>query len=830
MPAATDDAADHDALLAELTLGEKCRLLGGASTWRTHAVERLGIPALKMTDGPNGARGESQGARRTRGVAVPVGIALGATWDPELLAEVGELLGREAVRKGAHVLLAPTVNLQRTPVGGRVFECLSEDPELSAQLAAALVRGVQANDVAVTVKHLVANDTERDRMSVDVRVEPRALHELYLRPFEAAVVDGGAWGVMSAYNRLEGEFCAGNRDLLTGVLVERWGFDGFVVSDWLGAHDTVPSATAGLTVPMPGPGTIYGEPLQRAVEAGEVDEATVDELVRRLLRLVDRTRARERSADRPEQTVDDPAERALCRRAAAAGTVLVRNEGGVLPLAADGPARIAVVGPNAAEPRTMGGGSASLASLPTRSLLAALTARVDAEVVHEPGVRIDKMAPLVGRRALRTPDGAEGLRIEYVDGLDLDGEAAVTDVVHESAARFFGSTPDGVDPERFVARLVGSFVPEVDGPHELGLVVTGNARLRVDGEVVVDDPDRSLPRSDAFFGLGSEEQLVTVEATAGEAIQLEVATTCWMGFGAVRLGVRRPDPADLLERAVAAAAEADVAVVVAGTNDEWETEGHDRDTIHLPGDQDELIARVAAANPRTVVVVNAGSPVAMPWLSDVAAVVVPFFGGMEMGDAVVDVLLGEVDPGGRLPVTYPVRLEDTPSWEHYLPVDGVQTYGEGLLMGYRGFEAAGTVPLLPFGHGLSYGAVAWGMPEQSTRSIGAEELADGGEVVVTVPVACEGDRPGTEVVQGYVAAVDPVVERPPKELRAFAKVELSPGEQADAVLRFGHVAFRRFDPDADGGRGDWVVDPGTYELVLGSSSADERVRLSVELT
>lgn len=817
-----------EAWLAALTRDEKCRLLGGASTWRTHAIERVGVPALKMSDGPNGVRGESRGSRRTPGVAVPVGIALGASWDPDLVGRVGELLGREAVRKGVHVLLAPTVNLHRTPIGGRTFECMSEDPELTAVLATALVRGVQSHDVAVTVKHFVANDTERERMTVDVRVDEAALRELYLRPFEAAVVDGGAWGVMSAYNRLGGEHCAQHRRLLTEILRDEWGFDGFVVSDWHGAHDTVAAARAGLDVPMPGPHTIYGDRLAAAVERGEVDEATLDALVRDVLVLIERTRAVERPADRPEASVDDPAERALCREAAAAGTVLVRNEGGVLPLEVTAGMTVAVLGPNADDTRTMGGGSSSLQPLSQRSLLQALSARLGAlgaTVVHEPGVRIDRLAPVVRRHQLRDPDGIPGLRLEYANGgLDADGQlgdVVATASLGSSMAVMFGSVPDGVDPETYSVRLVGSYVPEQSGVHQFGVVLTGPGRVRLGGEIVVDDLAMALPRGDSFFGFGSEEQLVEVELGAGEPVTLEAVMTGYLGFSSLRLGVRPPEPGDRLQRAVDAAADADVAIVVVGTTDEWETEGEDRTTIALPGEQDELVGRVAAVNPRTVVVVNAGAPVAMPWLDDVAAVLIPFFGGMEMADAVTDVLLGVTDPGGRLPVTYPVRLEDAPAWRHYRPVDGVQTYGEGLLIGYRGHQRSGVAPLLPFGHGLSYGRIEWGAARLSAADVTAGE-----ELTVEVPLHNVGERSGTEVVQAYLAPLDVPDDRPLQTLAAWAKVRLDPKASTTARVTIGPHAFRRWDTET----ARWVVPTGEYDLVLGASAVDERQRLRLRVT
>lgn len=801
----------------ELTLEEKCRLLGGASTWRTHAIERAGIPALKLSDGPNGVRGDGVGTRSTPGLVIPVGIALGATWNVDLVRDLADVLGREAERKGAHVLLAPTVNLQRTPVGGRVFECLSEDPELTARLAVAYVRAVQEHDVAVTVKHFVVNDTEVERMTVDVHVDDAALRELYLRPFEAAVTEGGAWGVMSAYNKLRGEHCADNRWLLTEVLREEWGFDGFVVSDWYGSHDTVASAHAGLTVPMPGPRTIYGDALERAVNAGTVEEATVDRLVNQVITLATRTKAAERSSERAEETVDDPRERALCRRAVAEGAVLVRNDG-VLPL--DASRTVAVIGPNARDTRIMGGGSSSLEALPHRSVLDALEDRV-ASVVHAPGVRIDRLPPPLPERLLRTPDGEPGLFVEYRNGLSPEAEVVATDNAPSTMVRFFGSTPPAVDPARFHVAMVGSFVPEVSGPHRFSAVITGMGHVQVGDVRVLDDPNRSLPRGSMFFGLACEEQTAVVDCQAGVPVPVSLSGTGLGGFAGLRLGVRVPDPPDLLERAVAAAEQSDAAVVVVGTNDEWETEGEDRTTIALPGDQDELVRRVAAANPNTAVVVNAGSPVAMPWADRVGAVLLTYFGGNEMGDGVTDVLLGAADPGGRLPITCPRRLEDVPSWPHYAPVDGVQTYGEGLFMGYRGHDASGVEPLYPFGHGLSYGTADWGSPEVSAETVRAGEPVD-----VSVTVTATGERAATVVVQGYVSQVEPPVPRPPKSLACWQKLVVDPGDATRVTLQFPPTAFRRWDETADA----WTIDPGRYELLLASSAADIRHRFPVTLT
>jgi beta-glucosidase len=839
---------DIDAAMAALSLDDKCRLVAGRSNWRSHAIPEAGVPQLKMSDGPNGIRGEGHGGSGTPGVVVPAGITLGATWDPDLVGEIGSLIGTEAVRKRAHIALGPTVNLHRTPVGGRTFECYSEDPELTGALAVAYVRGVQAHDVAVTVKHFVANDTEVERMTVDVKIDERTLRELYLRPFERAVKEGDAWGIMSAYNRLDGEFCAENRRLLTGILRDEWGFDGFVVSDWFGVHDAVGAANAGLSLEMPGPVRVYGKKLAAAVERGEVAEEQVDRLVRDLLVLANRVRADERSADEPEESVDDPAERALTRRAAIAGTVLLRNDPAdngdtVLPFDADTITSVAVVGPNAAIDRCMGGGSASLTPFGHRTLLSAITDRIGpdsatgATVVYEPGVRIDRLTPVVRKGQLRRPDGEPGLQVSYVNGTDWDGEVAAEETAPTSLVRFFGSTPPGIDPQAFAARIEGSFVPDADGPHTIGVVSTGPVTVAVDtgaGMVtLVDDPNMELPRSEEFFGYGSDEVSNTIECHAGVPVALSVkwATAAGNGFAAIRIGIRSPEPADLMDRAVAAAAAADVAVVVVGTNDEWETEGQDRSTMDLPGRQDELVRRVVAANPRTAVIVNAGSPVTMDWAADddpdrAPAVLTSFFAGQEQAEGLVDVLLGVADPGGRLPTTVPKRLSDHPAYVHHRPDHdstgaGTQRYGEGLFMGYRGYDARDLAPRFAFGHGLSYGATEWGDATVSVVSVPRD-----GTVSVTVPVTATGARDATVVVQGYVAPVAPSAVRPPKELKAWSKQVVAAGSTVDVVLEFGPDAFHRWDTETN----DWTVEPGDYDLVIAASATDERARLRITIT
>ena len=799
-----------------MTLEEKCRLLGGASSWRTNAIPRLGIPAIKMSDGPNGVRGESQGTTRTPGLNIPTSIVVGASWDVHLALQLGVLLGREARRKAVHVVLAPTVNLHRTPIGGRTFECLSEDSELSAQLASAIVRGVQSQEVAVTVKHFAANDTEVDRMTVDALVDETVLREFYLRPFESTVIDAGAWGVMSSYNKVNGHHAANNRELLHEILRVDWGFDGFVVSDWFGAHDTVESIRAGLDIPMPGPSTIYGKKLLKAAEQGVVAEADIDARVETVLRLIERTRADEFPASSVEITVDDEYEREIVRNAAVAGTVLVRNVANALPLEPGSVDSIAVVGPNARATRTQGGGSSGMQAMQTSTILDGLRARYGDHVVSwRRGTSIDKLAPVVEAERMRTPEGAFGWCVDYFDRDEVNSTPRYSTITDRSVLTFFGAAPQGVDPFDFTVVVTGEFIPEVDGTHDVSLVITGMGSLSVNGQVVVDDPLGQLPRSREYFGFGSEEQVHGIPMKKGVPVKFEARMRTRAGFSALRIGIAEPLDTNELKDAVAFAAKADAAIVVVGTNDEWETEGHDRDSIALPGQQDELVRQIAAVNPRTIVVVNAGAPVAMPWFNDVHAILIGFFGGMEMGNAVARIIAGDDDPGGRLPVVYPVRLEDSPAMRDYAPVDGVQRYTEGEWYGWRGQAKNGVDPLIPFGFGLSYGESVWGAPRVTVdRSWPRCE--------VVVPVSCVSSRPATEVVQCYVRRVG---DSNPPRLAGWSKRLVQPSSFADIPVQIPWTAFRRWNP----GRRTWQVQGGKWEILVATSSLDIRTSLIVEI-
>jgi len=782
--------------------------VAGADLWHTAPVPRLGIPSLRVSDGPNGARGTSfRGGPSS--ACFPCGAAQGASFDPELVGRIGAALAEEARSKGAGVLLAPTVNLQRTPVGGRDFECASEDPHLAARIAEAFVRGLQGRGVGACVKHFACNDAEWERHRASVEVDERTLREVYLAPFEAAVREAGAWSVMAAYNRLGGTHCTEHERLLTGILREEWGFDGAVVSDWFATRSGAPSIRAGMDLEMPGPPRHYGAKLAAAVREGRADAGSLDACVRRVLGLLARAGALDAGDPPPERADDRPEHRALAREAAVAGIVLLRNERGALPLAGAG--RLAVVGPNADRAVIQGGGSARVTPHYSVSPLDGLAERAAAagvELRFERGPTCYRALPALAGADL---DGA--IEVELFDAAEPGGEPARRE--RARSAELLWLQPPLAGP-LFSARVRARLRAREPGAQRLSLTSAGKARLRVDGRAAIDLWARR-ERGSAFFGLGSREVEVAVPLAAGAPVEIEVDFAHDRpGLPAgLRIGFAPPEPADALERAVAAARGADAAVVVVGLDEDWETEGRDRDGFSLPGRQDELVAAVAAANPRTIVVVNAGSPVAMPWAGDAAALVQLWYPGQEGGRALADVLFGDADPGGRLPLTIPMRMEDTPA---FLSCPGealALRYDEGVFVGHRWYDARGIAPRFAFGHGLSYARFEYG-----ALRVAREAVAAGEPVAAEVEVANASERAGVEVVQLYLAAPPGPLRRPPLALVGFAKLRLAPGARGVARFAVPSRALSVWDVAARA----WRVEPGAYQLAAGRSSRDLRAR------
>ncbi|WP_036793067.1 beta-glucosidase family protein [Pleomorphomonas koreensis] len=808
---------DIEALLDAMTLDEQVSLLAGADFWTTVAVPRLGIPAIKVSDGPNGARGGGSLVGGVKAASFPVGIALGASWNPALVEEIGGALAEEARSKGASVLLAPTVNIQRSAVNGRNFECYSEDPCLTARLAAAYITGLQKGGVGATVKHFAGNESEIQRTTMSSDIGERALREIYLPPFEAAVRTAGTLAVMSSYNRLNGTFTSEHKALLTDLLKEEWGFSGVVMSDWFGSHSTAATVNAGLDLEMPGPTRDRGDKLVEAVRSGEVTVETVRDAARRILRLIERVGGFDRPEIPAERAIDRPEHRALIRRAGAEAIVLLKNDG-LLPLDLAGKS-VAAIGPNAEAAQIMGGGSAQLnphyAVSPADGLRPLMS---DNQLRSAPGVAANRLMPLI----------SGPFEVDVYGRPDLAGPVAEHQSHPLGEVMWFNEVAPGVRDADFSLRATTRFTPSETAEHVFGLVSIGPSRLMVDGRTVVDIRDGWTP-GDNYFECGNREARGSIALDAGRTVDVVVeyrfVQAIALNLKAIRVGVAVPLGDRAFSDAMALARSSDIAIVYAGRSGEWDTEGNDLPGIALPGRQDELIAAVADANPNTVVVLQTGGPVAMPWLDKVRAVIEAWYPGQEAGNAIADVLTGAAEPGGRLPQTFPRRIEDTPvvtgDPRTYPGKDGHVTYGEGVFVGYRHYEKAGVAPLFPFGHGLSYTTFDWSAPT-------VDQPAFGGDGVVTVRVAVTntGTRAGTEVVQLYVAPPPGRVSRPARELRAFAKLQLAPGETAEAVLTLDARAFSYFDEE----RHAFVAEKGRYRLVAAASALDPRGSVEVELT
>ncbi len=802
-------------LADQMTLEEQVSLLSGADFWSLPAIERLGVGKLRVTDGPNGARGGGSLIGGVKSAAFPVGIALGASWNVRLLNEVGVALAEEVKSKGAHVSLAPTVNLHRSVTNGRNFECYSEDPVLTASLAVAYIEGLQSQRVSATIKHFTGNESEIERTTISSEVDERALRELYLLPFEWAVKKAGTWGIMSSYNKLNGTYTSENPWLLDQLLRNEWQYDGIVMSDWFGSHSTAPTVNAGLDLEMPGPPRDRGEKLVAAVEAGEVSRETMRTRVLNILKLMERTGALDDNGPWQERADDRPEHRALIRRAGAEGTVLLKNEGGVLPLGGNG--RIAAIGPNAKVAQIMGGGSAQLNPhyrvSPWQGLVAALG---EERLSYAPGSRNNRFEPV-----MRGP-----FRVDYFASDDLSGAPVLSETMDEAQAFWIGRVADGeVDPLHFSARLTGRFVPEQSGEHRVGIYSAGFSRVFVDGRLVA-DAWTNWQKGHTYFEEGCDEVVGNVRLEAGRAheVVIEFATKDFatLGLAAFAAGIGLPLGDAAIAEAVELARAAETAVLFVGRNGEWDTEGSDLQSITLPGRQDELIAAVAAVNPRTIVVLQTGGPVEMPWIGEVAAVLEAWYPGQEAGNAIADVLTGAAEPGGRLPQSFPVKWADNPTnsqdREVYPGLDGKVRYEEGLFIGYRHYDRHGIAPLFPFGFGLGYTSF-----ELSDLAVDDSAFETDGKVRVSVTLTNTGSRPGSDVAQVYVSDVEASSLRPAKELKAFEKVHLGPGERQRVTLELDDRAFAFYRTEAR----HWLVEPGRFVIRVARHAADEGLTADV---
>ena len=805
-----------ETLLSKLTLEEKVTLLAGADTWRTHVIERLGIGALKVSDGPNGVRGENKDTKSQTSASFPIGTALGATWNPELVRAIGIALGEETKTKGAHVLLGPTVNVHRHPLAGRNFECFSEDPHLSSRIAVSYIQGLQSEGVGACIKHFVANDQEFERFSISSEVDARTLQEIYLPAFKSAVEEAQPWTLMSAYNRVNGTYVSENKTLLNEILKDEWGFDGMVISDWHGTYsDNVPAA--GLDLEMPGPARWMGEKVLEAVRNGTLDEAVIDDKVLRILRTLQRVGALDNPEIIAEQSIDNPAHRALIRKTGREAIVLLKNDDDLLPIT-EKIRSVAIIGRPAQTVTFQGGGSSEVNPHYVVHPLEAIRARYGCalDVKYAPGPSIHRDVPLLDPAGLAADDGTPGkVSIQQYDNTSLEGEPFKEFMAGGTQQAWFGEKALDHDPSAFSLRMSGGWTAPESGSYTFVLTAVGRARWWLNGEKMLDwwqIKDFNQPQN--FVGIEAETitRAKEIHLEAGQTYNFTVEYASMPGgrWRTIRLGCLPPQPDDPIGDAAALAKESDVAVVFAGLTAEWESEGQDRINMDLPGDQNELIERVAAANPNTVVVLNAGSPLHIPWVDDVKSVLQMWYLGQESGNAITDILFGEADPGGRLPTSFPKRIEDNPAHVNFPGENGMVRYGEGLFVGYRYYDKKNIAPLFPFGHGLSYTSFSFDVLELDQA---------GGEINAQVTLTNTGSRKGQEVVQLYVRDLQSSLIRPPKELKSFKKVQLDPGETRTVTLTLQEADLAFYDDLKKA----WIVEPGEFEVLVGRSAGDIRL-------
>ena len=624
---------------------------------------------------------------------------------------------------------------------------------------------------------------------------------------------------MSAYNRINGTFASSHSQLLTDILKDEWGFDGVVVSDWGACLETVKNANGGLDLEMPGPATTMGTKLLEAIQDGLVDEKTIDDKVRRLLRLVIQSGKMDSPYDTPEAALDTPETRELARETAADAIVLLKNNR-ILPFDAGGLKRIAVIGPNAEHGQIQGGGSSGVAPHyqvhPLEGIKNCLGD--SAEVVHEKGCLTHKYAPPIHQACLKARDsGQGGLLAEYYKKTNFSGPPDETDIENRAKISWFGAFGGDigsvVSGREFCVRLTGTFTPKDSGTYTFGLMSAGRSRMLLDGKIIIDNwTDQT--RGDCFYGFGSTEKraAASLEAERPCELSIEYLKDETAFIAGLQYGVIPPFPSDALARAVETAGKADAVVLVVGTNGDWETEGNDRASMSLPGSQDELIEKVCSVNPNTVVVLNTGSPVLMPWFEKAPSILQCWFPGQEFGNAIADIIFGRVNPSGKMPTTIPYRLEDTPSFTTYPGENHQVLYGEDIFAGYRWYDKRDIAPRIPFGHGLSYTSFKYSGLKVAPRQ------KPGDPIRVQIDITNTGDRSGKEVVQIYVRDKVSRLVRPEKELKAFKKISLSPGETRQVDLMLDDRSLSYWDPRARG----WVAEPGEFEILAGSSSRDIR--------
>ena len=823
---------DVESLLKQLTLSEKIALTAGKDFWHTTPIARLSIPSIRLSDGPNGVRG----TRFFDGIpaaCLPCGTAIGATFDENLVRQLGRLLGDEAKAKGAHVLLGPTINIQRSPLGGRGFESYSEDPFLSGVTAGNYCLGIQDRDIVPTLKHFVCNDQEHERMAVNSIVTERALREIYLSPFQTAIRIAQPGALMTAYNKVNGIHASENKRLLQGILRGEWGWNGLVMSDWFGTYSTSEAIKAGLDLEMPGATRFRGPALSHAVLSNKIQEFELDDRVRNVLNLINKTRAAEIPENGTETELNRPADRALMRKAAAESIVLLKNEGNILPFKKEKP--ILVVGPNARIAAYCGGGSASLRPYAVVTPFDGILSQSTSEVSFTQGTYAHKLLPELGTR-LRSEDGRVGFSLKVFNEPPTSTHQTQLEERHLTDTNMWFIDYSNPDLNKtWYADVVGMFTPEVSGIYDFGLAVHGTGKLYIDEQLVVSNVENQKPGS-AFLGSGTIEEQgaiylekdrqykLVVQWGCAETSKLKIGGLVDFGQGGIRIGGALNLPQEqAINDALVLAKDAEQVVIFAGLTGEWESEGYDRPNMDLPPGTDELISRVLDVNPNTVVVIQSGTPVTMPWINKAKSVLHAWFGGNEAGNGIADVVYGNVNPSAKLPLTIPKQVNDNPAFLNFRSEAGRVLYGEDIYVGYRWYDKVGIEPSFPFGHGLSY-------TNFKLDSLRVED--HGREMICKIQVTNTGPRAGAEVVQAYISSpaaseTSSQIQRASKELKGFKKVHLEAQQTQELAIPIDTLRATSF---WDESRQKWCSEKGKYEIWVGQSSQGPFLKAEINIS
>ena len=809
-------------ILSRMTLEEKIDLIGGVDGFYIRAIPRVGLPRLKMSDGPIGARNDGPAT------TVAGGIALAATWNPALAESVGGAIATDARARGVHFMLGPGVNIYVAPMNGRNFEYFGEDPFLGGRIAVSYIEGMQKLGVSATVKHFMGNNSEYDRHNVDSIIDERAMREIYLPIFEAAVKRAHVGAIMDSYNLTNGHRLTENKHLNIEIAKQAWGFDGIMMSDWWATYDGVAAANGGLDLEMPAGDHMNRATLLPAIEKGQVSMATIDDKVRRILRVAIRFGWLDREQTDlaiPRYSVTG-AQVAL--EAARESMVLLKNEGNLLPIDSDAVRTIAVIGPNAYPAVPVAGGSAGVKPFAAVSFLEGLTNKLGSKVnvLWNAGLPDRKQIARNTEFTTEAGGGEAGLQMEIFPNQDLSGAPSETRVVRNinmNPAFSMADLTTGADfaallanpPKASSMRWSGYYTAKTAGTYEIFAEsptdAEGGYRLYLDGKLILDGwAVRKAMVDQATADLTAGPHKVVFEKFQG-------------GFNfhgdVVRVGIAAQ--ASLVDPvAKALAAKADVVVLAVGFNDSNESEGGDR-TFQLPIGQDELIREISAVNKKAVVVITAGGGVDVDgWLGRVPSVIQAWYPGQAGGTALAEILLGEVNPSGRLPISIEKRWEDNPSHDSYYPDPGTRrvVYRNGVFVGYRGYEHNGVTPEFAFGHGLSYTTFRYG-------KLVIKPGAKPGAYEVNFEVTNTGQRAGAEVAQLYIGDAHASVPRPPRELKGFAKVELKPGETRQVTIALDPRAFTYYDVKDK----LWRADAGEFDVLVGRSSAAIELKGKIKL-